>query len=328
MAKTKKDIQKSQGGKNKKISARSVSKKSKETSKKIPLGGMAFSNGLMFRSRNNAVIAIYDNIGKIEIFSFPVKKLRKRFGLFFIPFLRGIFFILENIYLIFKTSGYKRVVGKKILSRMPRHERFYLKMDRFLNYIVYFLLVVGFFDYLYLRLSSKIDFGSNGFMYDFIFSFAYLVMFGFLLVLFYFGSRQKSELFSYHELEHRIINAYEKGKKVDSENILKSDKLHDRCSISVYFWSAVLLSFLISIFKINEAGWFLGILVSVGLFFVSFSISYEFIKIVSKSKLLSAVFIDPLNFIQYLSFHSLNQHHLKLGEIAFNEILRLEKEEK
>jgi len=292
----------------------------------LPLGGMPFSNGLMLRSPNHAVVVLRDETDKMEVFSFSTRNLRDKFKLFFIPFFRGIFFILENIYFSLKVFSFKRILAQKALHRKPHHERLYHKLSQFLLYFIYFLLLIGFFDYLYIRLNAQIAPNSYLFLDNFVITLLYMLFFMVLFFLVYFGRKGELELFAYHGLEHKIINAHEKFGAINNKTLGKTNIIHKRCSISVFFWSMVVLAFLVNLLKINEIGWGLSFLVLIGLVFISFSLVYELVRIASYNRLLTALFIYPIYIIQSLTSYEPDARHIHVGEVAYSEIMRLERE--
>ncbi|MDD5731813.1 MAG: DUF1385 domain-containing protein [Patescibacteria group bacterium] len=300
----------------------------KKTKGRIPLGGMAFANGIMLRTKNNMAIVMADDAGRVELISFKLKNIRDKFRFLFIPFVRGISFLIENIYFFLKISWYKRPFVKKTLKQKTRPERLLDRIGQYIVYLVYLFLLVGLFDYLYIRLN--IDFNLTG-IYSFsafLLTFLYICMFAVLFFLVAISRREELNIFAYHGAEHKIIDAYESGSKMDATSIKKMNLINKRCAIAIFFWAAVVLSLLVTFLKLNEANWLLGLLVTIGLIFASFSISYELTRLayIGKSNFLQFIFIKPLYLIQAILTHNPDEKHLKVGLIAFEEVMKLEKE--
>jgi len=297
-----------------------------EKEKRTPLGGMAFADGVMLRTRNNMAIAMVDDSGGLEVASFNLRNIRGKFSFLSMPFVRGIFFFIESIYFFLKVSLVKRPFIKKTLKQRPRHERLWVQLNQYLVYIIYLFLLIGFFDYLYVRLNSVVNLGGLFALYSFLFTFLYICLFIVLFVLVSIGRKADLDIFSYHGAEHKIIDAYEKNGKISLESLKKAKLTNDKCSIATFFWAVIILSFLVTFLKVSQAGWFLGLLTTLGLIFVSFSFAYELVRIAysSGSRFLKAVFINPLYILQVFLTHEPDEKHLKVGMVAFEEVMRLE----
>jgi uncharacterized protein YqhQ len=302
-----------------------VKKKSKAL---VSLGGMAFANGVMMRTRNNMVIAMADDAGKIELASFRLKNIRDSLKILFIPFVRGILFFIENVYYFLKISWHKRPFVKKTLRQQPRHERLLNQLNQYLIYAIYFLLMVGFFDYLYTKLNNGLQLTGILTFYSFLITFLYICIFVILFFLVSIARRDELNIFSYHGALHKIISNYEKGESMNLKNIEKSRLINDRCSVAIFFWATIILSLLITFLKINEASWLMGFLTTLGLIFVSFSFAYEIVRLAyaSRSGILLWIFIKPIYIIQYVLTHNPEEKHIKVGLVAYDEVMRMEKE--
>jgi uncharacterized protein YqhQ len=293
----------------------------------IPLGGMAFANGVMLRTKKNMAIAMADDSGRTEVISFRLKNIRDKFRLLFIPFIRGIFFLIENIYFFLKISWNKRPFVKKTLRQKLKHERFINQVGQYIVYFIYLLLLIGFFDYLYIRLNSMTQTTGISVFYDFLLTFLYICIFIVLFFLIAIGRREELNVFSYHGAEHKIIDAYEKTGKTEMKTIKKASLINNRCSIAVFFWATVVLSLLVTFLKISGIDWLVGFLVTIGLVFISFSLAYEFVKLIyfTGSNILLSIFIKPLYIIQAILIQNPDEKHIRVGLFAFNEVMRLEK---
>jgi len=310
------------------VKRKTVKKTNRRKVKKfISLGGMAFANGVMMRTRNNMVIAMADEAGKVEVVSFKQKNIRDNFSFLFAPFMRGILFFIENVYYFLKISWHKRPFVKKNLRQKPKHERLFGQLNQYLIYVIYILLIVGFFNYLYVKLNSGLQLDGIFALYSFLITFLYLCVFVVLFFLVSIARRDELNIFSYHGAEHKIIDTYERGEAVNLRNVEKSRLINDRCSITVFFWAAVILSFLITFLNISAAGWLMGFLITLGLIFISFSFAYEIVKFAYSSglSLLTWIFIKPLRIIQYVLTYNPDEKHIRVGLVAYDEVMRMEK---
>jgi uncharacterized protein YqhQ len=308
-----------------------VKKTGKSASKIISVGGLSFSHGVMIRTHDNMAIALQDDAGDVEVISVKLKNFRRKYSFLFWPFIRGIFYLIENVYFSLGLLWHKSYFVKRKLKEMPRGQRALIKVERFLRYAVYFLLIVGLFDFIGNRIAiyPTIENSGMGFLYTFLINTLYIFLFIALLILVSFSKKSGAQSLSYHSAEHQIINAYEKFgyrddllKKAESES-----KINRRCGVAVFFWSVVVLSLLINVFKVIDGGGVIVFAVSLGLILLSFSLSYEIIKIsnLSKNNLLSYIFVKPLYLIQYIFFRKPTKKHLVAGLYALEEAIGMGK---
>ena len=83
-------------------------------------------------------------------------------------------------------------------------------------------------------------------------------------------------VFAYHGAEHKVINAYEAGISLESEQIKKYSKAHARCGTN--FLLVVLVIAIIIFTLLGRPPLWLGILYRIILIPIIAAISYEFIK--------------------------------------------------
>ncbi len=305
-----------------------LNKKTKKVSfqEYIPMGGMALSNGIMLRSYNYMAIAMTDEVGKIEVLSFKLKNIREKYSLLFIPFIRGITYFIENLVFLIKAMWHKRAFVKNLLRRKTRAQRLFIKIDQYILYIIYLLLVVGFFNYLYGNITHGLSSEGVTFCYNFLITLGLILFFAVLFALVTIGRKRDYQYFAYHSVEHRIINMHERHTRKDNDISI----YNDRCGLVVGFWVAVFLSLLVTFLKIPEYGVIWGGLVVIGLFLLSSSLAYEFVMLLSKieGSIFNFIFIKPINLVQYFFLSNPSDINIAVGQAALDEIVRLEKASK
>jgi len=294
----------------------------------IPVGGMGLTNGVMMRTAHYMAIALDNGNGNAEISPFELKKPKREYKFFSWPVIRGIVLLVQMLMLFVRTSFHKRKFIKARLKQHPRHKRLFIRLSQYILYLIYFLLFVGFFDYIFQNIHGWPNNDFRLFIYNLIFTFLYLVVFFLLFGLVSVGSRDEMVIFAYHGAEHKIMNAYERGKPLTLDNVRKESTLHPRCGSIVAFWSLVILAILLVLFNWKNYNWALNFLVSLGLVFLSFSVAYEWVRflIIRRKKWLYDVFIKPIFLFQSLVVREPTKNQLEIGLAALDTVLKLEKE--
>ena len=300
---------------------------SRSVAKKVPIGGMSFANGLMMRTPNYMSVAIRDDVGRIEMSSFCIKDYRKKYPLFYIPFLRGVAYLLENLFFLAKLSIYKKRIEQKELRMKTKTQRIIRRSNQYLIYLLYSLIFLAVFNFIYSMLNSFSVINWENFLYNFLLTIFCIVLFVFLYIILAVSHKDKIEILEYHAVEHKIINAYEHTGKVDEKTLDKASHLHNRCGTFVLFWSFIVFSLLLSFLRVGVFNWFWGFILSIGLIFISFAIAYEFVRFIvtRRNKALFNTLVRPLYIFQSLTTHTPDEKHINLGIIVFQELLRMEK---
>lgn len=304
------------------------SPKKKNNIKKMPLvGGMPLSNGVAFFTQDFLVIGMKDEDRNLEVTSFKLAKIHKKIGFLFIPFLRGAAIMIQNLYFYLKLLWHKRKFVKRQLRKKTKFERFLLRLDSYFNQLLILLVIIGFFDYLVLRMNSGVAYGGIGFIYSIIASILIITMFLVFFAIFIFFRRVGSEMFHYHSVEHQVLNSFEKNGKGDESSIAKAEQFHYRCSAPVFGWSIVFLAFFINCFMAYNLNSFGSFVVTVLLLILSYSVAYELVRlsVFSKSRFLINIFILPFTFLQYITLKQPTHEQVLVGKKTFEKILSLEK---
>ncbi len=322
----KKKVEEKKVVKRKKVSKKKTTLLRRRVRKIIPVGGMGFANGIMMRTPNFMSIAMRSEEGDIERVSFKLKRMKKKPEFLSLFFIRGIVLFIETLFLYFRILFHKRKLIKKELKREPRHKRLYIRGYQYILYFIYIILFVGFFDYMFLKLRGWPTADMDLFIYNFIFTFTYIIFFLILFALVAVSNRKELEVFAYHGAEHKIINAYEKGEKLTIDSIKKESTIHPRCGSIIAFWSLIFLAILLVLFNWKNYNFFLNFITSLGLLFISFSLSYEFVRfLVSRPKsILFKIFVKPVFLFQSIVVRNPSEEHIKIGLVAFRDVMRME----
>ena len=183
------------------------------------IGGQALIEGVLMRNKNQIGIAVRKKNGKIktekQVFNF-FNKFRK------IPFLRGIFVLIETLYIGTKALIYSANEAADEGEEVSKKEIFFSILFSFIFAIAFFVLLP-----LYL---TKI-FVSGGILFNIIDGLLRVLVF----VLYVIGisfMKDIKRVFQYHGAEHKAVNCYEHKKKLTVENTQKFTTLNPRCGTS------------------------------------------------------------------------------------------------
>lgn len=218
------------------------------TTRPINYGGQAVVEGVMFGGRHMQVTAIRRKDGTIE--TYELQKKQRNWVNFFkkIPFIRGLFALIESSALGAKHLHYasEKYAEDTDEDYDPDEEPskwgiiLSVAMIGVLSFVVSkiiftatpaFLTSILFDSWIQnLILQNLIEGGMKT-----------LLLLGYLWLI--MRTPMVKRLFQYHGAEHKVINAYEKGLELTVENVQKQSTLHYRCGSSF-----IILTILVGIF--------------------------------------------------------------------------------
>ena len=129
-------------------------------------------------------------------------------------------------------------------------------------------------------------------------------------------------VFQYHGAEHKVINAFEAGDRLEVERVQRYSTLHPRCGTS-FLLIVLVISILIFSFLGEQVLWW-RILSQVLLLPVVAGISYELVKISSKyySLPLCRVLIAPGMWLQKLTTGPPDDGQVEVALAAFGAVAK------
>ncbi len=251
------------------------------------VGGQAVLEGIMMKNRETYAVAVRLPDGEIRIREEQLKEktaLGKRLRR--IPFIRGIFSLVDSLVLGMSTLEYSAsffeeeetkpgLVEKKLGKEAAD------KLTMGFSVVLALVLCLGIFMVLPVFLTSRLKaIVSSGLTVS--------LVEGVLRVLLFVGyiwliSRMKDirRVFMYHGAEHKCINCIERGLPLTVENVRNSSKEHPRCGTSFLLF-VMLVSVAVSIFLPKEILW-QRLLSRLLMLPVVVGISYEFIRLAGSS---------------------------------------------
>ena len=252
------------------------------------VGGQAVLEGIMMKNRETYAVAVRLPDGEIRIREEQLKEktaLGKRLRR--IPFIRGIFSLVDSLVLGMSTLEYSASFFEEEEETKPGLVEKKLgkeaadKLTMGFSVVLALVLCLGIFMVLPVFLTSRLKaVVSSGLTVS--------LVEGVLRVLLFVGyiwliSRMKDirRVFMYHGAEHKCINCIEHGLPLTVENVRSSSKEHPRCGTSFLLF-VMIVSVAVSIFLPKEILW-QRLLSRLLMLPVVVGISYEFIRLAGSS---------------------------------------------
>jgi uncharacterized protein YqhQ len=131
-------------------------------------------------------------------------------------------------------------------------------------------------------------------------------------------------VFQYHAAEHKAINAYEAGEKLEPEVVQRYSLIHPRCGTAFLLWVMVIAVFVFAFF--GRPHWYWLIAERILLLPVIAGIAYELIRFAGKhsdNRILMTL-LAPGMWLQRLTTRQPSLDQLEVSIRALNEVLHLE----
>jgi uncharacterized protein YqhQ len=292
--------------------------------KKIPVGGQAVIEGVLMKGPRQWGLAVRQPDGEIYKDKWPNSSMTKRYP-WKMPFVRGFVTMVEMIGVGF------RALGKSAEIALEETEEELTAKDMFIVVGVAVAAVVGLFIALPMWLGEV---GANFFALSAIGRNVLegltrgVVFVGYVACIGFF--KDIRQVFGYHGAEHKTINAYEKGRKKSEsgelklmpEAIVRESRIHPRCGTS-FLLVAILIG--IAVFSVIGRG---GILWRIGsrvaLLPLVIGVSYEIIRLASRSGFIGRLLMSPMLSLQYLTTREPDTAQIEVALTALNVALEQE----
>ena len=257
--------------------------------RKCDVGGQAVIEGVMMRGSKGLATAVRTPSGKIEIDMKNAKPLTKRYKFLNIPFIRGVFILIDSLIVGIKTLNY----SASFFEEDEEESKFELWLKKKLGdkgandlivtgtMIFSLLLSVGIFVGIPTVLATIFKvFGLHPIALNLIES---IIRVGILILYMYLVSKLDDiyRVFQYHGAEHKTIFCYENEEKLTVENVKRYSRFHPRCGTNFLF-----LTMFVSIIIFSLTGWggvLQRIILRVLLMPLVAGITYELIKWLGKT---------------------------------------------
>ena len=268
--------------------------------RKCEVGGQAVIEGVMMRGSKGQATAIRKPNGKIEIDVKKMVPLTKKYKFLNIPFIRGIFVLIDSLITGINTLNYSASFFEEEGEEESKFElwlkdKFGEKSNDLIiggTMILSFILAIG----LFIALPTGIASLFNMLNLPPIALNLIEAVIRIVILLIYMYSISKMEdiyrVFQYHGAEHKSIFCYEAGEELTVENVRKFSRFHPRCGTNFLF-----LIMFVSIIIFSFTGWgnfFERLVLRILLIPIVSGITYELIKWLGKSNnMLSKIIAYP-----------------------------------
>lgn len=256
--------------------------------KRLPcsgIGGQAVLEGIMMRNKNKYSVAVRTE-GEINCQVGQRKPITERTVFARIPFVRGIFMLIDSLVLGIRALTYSSQFVEEEEVEPDKFENWLNKKfgERAEKVIIGFtiaisiILAIALFMILPLFIADVMERNISWVTKQRV-----PIIEGVLKVIIFIIYLMLTALikdirrtYMYHGAEHKCINCVETGHELNVENVRRSSRFHKRCGTSFLF-VIILISIIIFLLVRPEAIW-LRYLIRILLLPVIAGLSYEFIK--------------------------------------------------
>lgn len=240
----------------------------------LSYGGQALIEGVMMRGKDNQVMAVRLEDGRIAYETEKIKSLASRYPILGWPFIRGTFSMIDSM-----IVGMKALTWSTNMSLIEEDEEEQVQLSPFeigvtmlisfgLGILLFFLLPVAIAHFLQPLIPGTVL--QN--------IFEGFVRVGVFLLYLFLISRLKDikRVLQYHGAEHKTIHCFEAGDELTPENAKKHTRLHPRCGTSFLFLVMVISIFIFALVGVESLQW--RLLSRIILLPVIAGISFEVLK--------------------------------------------------
>jgi uncharacterized protein YqhQ len=234
------------------------------------VGGQAVIEGVMMRAPEAWAVAVRRPDGVIEAQSHDLPALTSRSKAAKVPFLRGIFVLIESLTLGFRALSWSAEKSGDETEQISRTQVVWTMVAAVALAIGLFIVVPV--------LSAQF---LKGYLGDS--NFAFVVIDGLVRIGLVVGyiwligqTKEIQRVFQYHGAEHKTIHAYENGDPLDVVSIQRYSPRHPRCGTSFIIIVAMVAFFVFLLLAPLPLVW--QIIARIVLIPVIAGISYEVLK--------------------------------------------------
>ena len=205
------------------------------------IGGQAVINGIMMRSKNDYSLAVRLDNGDIVVEKSKYEMIKDKYKICSIPFLRGIFSMIDSLILGTKTltrsaeliTGNSDEVETKFEKMLK--EKFGKKAEDVLMFIITvisFIFAMSIFMILPAGIGSICKTIFDNQLIVSIIEGVFRIIIFIIYIKIISLMPEINQTFMYHGSEHKCINCIENGLELTPENVMISSKEHKRCGTS------------------------------------------------------------------------------------------------
>lgn len=283
------------------------------------IGGQAVIEGVMMRGKNNWVVAVRKPDKSIIVEKRKINSLIERFSFLRYPLFRGILVLIESLKIGIQALSFSAQESSDEDIKITSGELT-------ISVIIAFVIGIGLFILLPAWLSGYIHkFLGNLFVANLIEGFLRIGIFiGYLFFISRFSDIRR--VFEYHGAEHKVINAYERGKELTPEIVSGFSPLHLRCGTSFILVALVVLILIYSFF--GKMTILMRILSRLILLPLVVGLTYEIIKVAGRypDNYFVRMLMAPGLLVQRMTTREPSLDELEVAIAAVKSLLEIEKQ--
>ena len=300
--------------------------------KKTSIGGQALIEGIMMRGPKNSAMAVRnDKTKEIVLEEFPTKGA-DRANFFKLPFIRGIFNMIDSLSLGYKClmrsaelSGLEDEENEKKKYKGPsKWDKLFEKLLMPIATVLAVALALGLFVWLPEQLWKWITAGTPDISQNYTLRACFA---GVMRILVFVGYVWATSLmkdirrtYMYHGAEHKTIFCYEKGLPLTVENVRPQVRFHPRCGTS-FMILMLIVGIVVSMFIHIDS-----VLPRVGvkllIFPIVVGIGYELIKFAGRhDNLLTRIISAPGKWLQRLTTREPDDSMIECAIAAMEKVI-------
>lgn len=227
--------------------------------RKCNVGGQAIIEGVMMKGAKCTAIAVRKPNGKIEIKKENNTSIIKKYKFLNIPFIRGIFILIESLVSGMKALNYSASFFEEEENSEPSKFEKWLEDklgDKLNDIIIAFSMFIGIIMavLLFMALPTFIASFFKGIVSSTILMHLIeaVIRVGILIAYMWIVGKMDdmNRLYQYHGAEHKTIFCYENEMPLTVENVKKFTRFHPRCGTNFLF-----LTMFVSIIVFAFTGW-------------------------------------------------------------------------
>ncbi|MBQ3268905.1 MAG: DUF1385 domain-containing protein [Clostridia bacterium] len=300
--------------------------------KKTSIGGQALIEGIMMRGPKKTAMAVRnDKTKEIILEEYPTKG-QDRARLFKLPFIRGIFNMVDSL-----SFGYKCLMRSAELSGLEDEEdekkkakgpsvwsRLFEKLMMPIATVLAVALALGLFVYLPMKLWNWVTFSSPQIAQNYTLRACFEGVMRILLFVGYVWAtslmKDIRRTYQYHGAEHKTIFCYEAGLPLTVENVRPQVRFHPRCGTS-FMVLMLIVGILVSMF-IRVDNLLLRTALKLLTFPIVVGIGYELIKWAGRTdNLLTRVISAPGKWLQHITTREPDDSMIECAIAAMNKVI-------
>ncbi len=285
------------------------------------IGGQAVIEGVMMKAPEGWSVAVRSPEGNIRTKKEKLKGLNTFWKL---PLIRGTIILCETLRLGLKALEFSASVagGEKEESR----EKTFGTFSMAITMLFAFFIAIGLFLFLPVYLTKVLSHmwgpvAESQFIFNLVDGIIRIIIF--LLYIVAVGLwRDMRRIFEYHGAEHKVIHAYEEGKRLEIDEVKGFSPSHPRCGTS-FLMIVMLISILVFGMIPRDFTLFEKFMSRIVLIPVIAGLSYEILKISSRygNNQIVRIFILPGLWLQRITTREPDNSQLEVAIVALKEAL-------